>query len=119
MYSIELRHAPWILWVTDLSLPDRAHVLGFPLPILPTVMIITMFILQKMTPVATADPAQKRMMMVMPLVFGIMFFNFASGLVLYWLTGNIVGIAQQAFINKMMPAGKEKAVAVKAAVAKE
>ena len=101
--SIELRHAPWILWVRDLSSPDSYHLFGFPLSILPTVMIITMFILQKMTPVATVDPAQQRMMMVMPLIFGIMFYNFASGLVLYWLTGNIVGIAQQAFINRMIP----------------
>jgi YidC/Oxa1 family membrane protein insertase len=101
--SIELRHAPWILWVRDLSSPDSYHLFGFPLSILPTVMIITMFILQRMTPVATVDPAQQRMMMVMPLIFGIMFYNFASGLVLYWLTGNIVGIAQQAFINRMTP----------------
>jgi len=61
-----------------------------------------MFILQKMTPVASADPAQQRMMMFMPLIFGIMFYNFAAGLVLYWLTGNIVGILQQLAINKWM-----------------
>ncbi len=95
--SIELRHAPWFAWVKDLSAPDHLY-------ILPTVMIITMFIVQKMTPMATADPAQQRMMMIMPIFFGIMFYNFASGLVLYWLTGNIVGIAQQAFINRRMPA---------------
>jgi len=95
--SIELRHAPWFGWLQDLSAPDRLY-------ILPTLMIVTMFILQKMTPIATADPAQQRMMMIMPLLFGIMFYSFASGLVLYWLTSNIVGIAQQAFINRMMPA---------------
>ncbi len=95
--SIELRHAPWFLWIKDLSAPDHKY-------ILPVLMIVTMFILQKMTPVASADPAQQRMMMIMPLIFGIMFFKFASGLVLYWLTSNIVGIAQQAFINRMMPA---------------
>jgi len=100
---IELRHAPWILWVTDLSAPDRFHPFGIPLPILPTVMVISMFIMQKMTPVATADPSQQRMMMIMPLVFGIMFYNFASGLVLYFLTANIVGILQQVMINKLMP----------------
>jgi YidC/Oxa1 family membrane protein insertase len=100
---IELRHAPWILWVTDLSAPDRFHPFGIPLPILPTVMVITMFIMQKMTPVASADPAQQRMMMFMPIVFGIMFYNFASGLVLYFLTANIVGILQQVMINKLMP----------------
>jgi YidC/Oxa1 family membrane protein insertase len=117
--SIELRHAPWILWITDLSAPDRFHLFGIPLPILPTVMIITMFILQKMTPMTTADPSQQRMMMVMPLVFGIMFYNFASGLVLYWLTGNIVGIAQQAFINRVMPVTNPLPVPRKTAEAKQ
>jgi len=100
---IELRHAPWILWITDLSAPDKFHPFGIPLPILPTVMIISMFIMQKMTPVATADPAQQRMMMLMPLVVGFMFFNLASGLVLYFLTANIVGVLQQLIINKLMP----------------
>jgi YidC/Oxa1 family membrane protein insertase len=100
---IELRHAPWILWVKDLSAPDKFHPFGIPLPILPTVMVITMFIMQKMTPVASADPSQQRMMMLMPLFFGIMFYNFASGLVLYFLTANIVGILQQVLINKLMP----------------
>jgi len=66
-------------------------------------MVITMFIMQKMTPVASADPAQQRMMMFMPIVIGIMFYNFASGLVLYFLTANIVGILQQVMINKLMP----------------
>jgi YidC/Oxa1 family membrane protein insertase len=101
--SIELRHAPWIGCVQDLSLPDHCHLLGIPVPILPTVMIITMFILQRMTPVATADPAQQRMMMIMPLFFGIMFYNFASGLVLYWLTSNVIGIAQQWILNRTLP----------------
>ena len=102
---IELRHAPWILWITDLAAPDKFHPFGLPYfpPILPTVMVITMFIMQKMTPVATTDPSQQRMMMFMPLVFGIMFYNFASGLVLYFLTANIVGILQQLMINKLMP----------------
>jgi len=100
---IELRHAPWILWIKDLSAPDKVHPFGIPLPILPTLMIISMFIMQKMTPVATADPSQQRMMMIMPIVFGIMFYNFASGLVLYFLTANIVGILQQLIINKFMP----------------
>jgi len=102
---IELRHAPWILWITDLSAPDKFHPFGLPYfpPILPTVMVITMLIMQKMTPVTTADPAQQRMMMFMPLFFGIMFYNFASGLVLYFLAANIVGILQQLLINKLMP----------------
>jgi YidC/Oxa1 family membrane protein insertase len=100
---IELRHAPWILWIKDLSAPDKFHPFGIPLPILPTIMVITMFIMQKMTPVASADPAQQRMMLLMPIFFGIMFYNFASGLVLYFLTANIVGILQQVMINKLMP----------------
>ena len=94
--SIELRHAPWFWWVQDLSAPD-------PLYILPVVMTVTMFIMQKMTPMMTADPAQARMMMMMPLVFGFMFITFPSGLVLYWLTSNVVGIAQQMLLNRFMP----------------
>ena len=100
---IELRHAPWILWITDLSSPDTYHPFGIPVPLLPTVMIISMLIAQKMTPMATADPAQQRMMWMMPLVLGIMFFRLASGLNLYFLTANIVGIVQQLMINKLMP----------------
>ena len=66
-------------------------------------MVISLFIIQKMTPMASADPAQQRMMMLTPLIFGIMFYNLASGLVLYFLTANIVGILQQLLINKLMP----------------
>ena len=101
--SIELRHAPWIACIRDLASPDRCHPLGIPVAILPTIMIVTMFFLQKMTPVATPDPAQQRMMLVMPLVFGAIFYNLASGLVLYYLTANVVGMAQQLFINKVAP----------------
>jgi YidC/Oxa1 family membrane protein insertase len=93
--SIELRHAPWIGWIHDLSARD-------PYYILPVLMTVTMFLLQKMTPMTVADPAQQRMMMIMPLFMGFMFINFASGLVLYWLTGNVVGIAQQVIINKFL-----------------
>jgi YidC/Oxa1 family membrane protein insertase len=93
--AIELRHAPWIFWIKDLSAQD-------PIYILPSAIVVTQFILQRMTPMATADPAQQRMMMIMPLVFGFMFFRFPSGMVLYWLTGNLVGIAQQLFINRHM-----------------
>ena len=100
---IELRHAPWILWITDLSAPDKFHPFGIPVPILLAVMIISMFIMQKMTPVASVDPSQQRMMMLMPIFMGFMFYNLASGLVLYFLTANIVGIVQQILINKLMP----------------
>jgi YidC/Oxa1 family membrane protein insertase len=114
--SIELRHAPWIGCIKDLVMPDKCYLFGIPVALLPTVMIVTMFILQKMTPVASADPAQQRMMMVMPLVFGIMFYNFAAGLVLYWLTGNIVGILQQLAINKWMAPAPHKLPVPKKAV---
>ncbi len=92
--SIEMRQAPWILWIRDLSAKD-------PYYVLPIVMVVTMFILQKMTPMTTTDPAQQKMFLMMPLIFGIMFFNVSSGLVLYWLVGNIVGIAQQWYINRV------------------
>lgn len=93
--AIELRGAEW-LWVRDLSEPEH-----IPIRILPIAMIISQFVMQKMTPTTTTDPAQRRMMMLMPLVFGFMFYGLSSGLVLYWLTGNLVGIAQQWFFNKL------------------
>jgi YidC/Oxa1 family membrane protein insertase len=94
--AIELRGANW-LWINDLANFD-------PLYLLPIIMVITQFVLQKMTPQTTADPAQQRMMMLMPLVFGFIFFKSPAGLVLYWLTGNIVSIGQQWFINRITPA---------------
>jgi len=100
---IELRHAPWILWVTDLSQPDTSHIFGMQIPILPTLMILSMFVVQKMTPMPTADPQQKTMMLLMPLMMGFIFFRLASGLNLYYFVANLVGIAQQAIINRMMP----------------
>jgi len=93
--AIELRGASW-LWVTDLSQPET-----LPIRILPVTMIVTQFILQKMTPSTTADPAQQRVMLLMPLILGFMFYGVSSGLVLYWLTGNLVGIAQQWFFNRI------------------
>jgi YidC/Oxa1 family membrane protein insertase len=95
--TIELRGAPW-LWVHDLSVPEQ-----LPIHILPVVMVITQFIMQKMTPNPSVDPAQAKMMQFMPLMFGFFFYNMSSGLVLYWLTGNLVGILQQVLINRTMP----------------
>lgn len=93
--SVEMRGANW-LWVTDLSQPET-----LPIHILPIVMIASQFLMQKMTPPATGgDPNQQRMMMFMPLIFGFMFYNFSSGLVLYYLTSNLVGIGQQLFFNR-------------------
>ncbi len=91
--SIEMRHAPWFGWIQDLSAKD-------PYYVLPIVMTATMFILQKMTPMTTADPMQRKMFTLMPLFFGVMFLSFSSGLVLYWLVGNVVGIGQQWYINR-------------------
>jgi YidC/Oxa1 family membrane protein insertase len=90
--SIDLRGAPWMLWIRDLSQPD-------PYFILPILMAVAMFISQKMTP-TTVDPAQAKMMMLMPIMFTAFFLWQRSGLVLYWLTSNVVGIGQQYLINK-------------------
>ncbi len=95
--AIELRHAPWF-WVTDLSAPET-----LPLHILPVILVVTQFLTQKMTPAAGVDPNQQRMMMFMPLFFGFIFYSLPSGLVLYYLTGNLIGIAQQLIINRFMP----------------
>lgn len=96
--AIELRGASW-LWVTDLSQPEH-----LPIRILPLAMIVSQFVMQKMTPTTTADPVQQRMMLMMPLVLGFMFYGVSSGLVLYWLTSNLVAIGQQWFFNKTIPA---------------
>jgi YidC/Oxa1 family membrane protein insertase len=93
--SVEMRGASW-LWVTDLSQPETLAI-----HILPIIMIFSQFVMQKMTPTAPgSDPNQQKMLMIMPLVFGFMFYNFSSGLVLYYLTSNLVGIAQQWFFNR-------------------
>ena len=107
----EMRGSTW-LWVTDLSQPEHLS-----LKILPILLIVTGFIMQRMTPSAGMDPQQRRMMLFMPLVMGFFFYNQSSGLVLYWLTGNLVGIAQQYFFNKTMTPA-EGATPVKAGVAK-
>ena len=99
--AIEMRGANW-LWVTDLSQPEHLAI-----RILPVAMIIAQFVMQKMTPNPSADPNQAKMMLFMPLIFGFMFYSVSSGLVLYWLTSNLVGIVQQYFINKSMPAPVE------------
>lgn len=96
--TIELRGAHW-LWVTDLSQPEQLAI-----HILPIIMVISQFIMQKMTPNPSVDPSQAKMMQFMPLMFGFFFYNVSSGLVLYWLTSNLVGILQQWAINRTMPA---------------
>jgi YidC/Oxa1 family membrane protein insertase len=93
--SVEMRGANW-LWVRDLSQPEH-----LPIKILPIIMIASQFWMQHMTPSTTMDPNQARMMKWMPLIFGFMFYNFPSGLVLYYLTSNLVAIGQQWFFNRM------------------
>jgi YidC/Oxa1 family membrane protein insertase len=95
LVSIELRGAPFFGWITDLSLKD-------PYYITPIIMGASMFITQKMTP-TTADPTQQKIMLIMPIVFTFMFLNFPAGLVVYWLTNNILSIVQQFIINKQTP----------------
>src|SRR4030095_6660825 len=94
--AIELRHAPFVLWIKDLSAADHTY-------LLPILMTISMVVMQKMTPTPTADPVQAKIMLAMPVFFGFMLAFTSSGLVLYWLTSNISGIAQQYFMNKYGP----------------
>jgi YidC/Oxa1 family membrane protein insertase len=95
--TIEMRGAPW-LWIHDLSQPE-----AIAIRILPILLIVTQFLQQKMTPSPGMDPTQQKMMLIMPLFLGYVFWFYASGLVLYWLTGNLVGILQQLALNRLMP----------------
>ncbi len=92
--SVEMRNAPWILWIKDLSAED-------PYYILPLLMTLTTLLQTALNP-QPPDPVQAKMMWLMPLIFSVMFFFFPSGLVLYWLTNNILSIAQQWIINTRM-----------------
>jgi YidC/Oxa1 family membrane protein insertase len=94
--AIELRHAPWMGWIHDLSAMD-------PYYILPIGMTIMMYLMTKMTPQTTTDPAQQKMMTLMPLMMGFIFFRLSSGLNLYMFTSNLVGIGQQYYLNKSEP----------------
>ncbi len=106
MDSIELRHAPFIFWVKDLAAPD--YLLRFPAGVnifgiegigpLPLLMGLSMVIQQRMTP-TMGDPMQAKVMMLMPIFFTFLFISFPSGLVLYWLTNNVLSIVQQIYIN--------------------
>ena len=102
---IEMRGASW-LWVHDLSRPET-----LALRMLPILLLVTQFLTQQMTPPSPGmDPSQQKIMKFMPLIFGYIFYFQASGLVLYWLTGNLVGILSQYATNKMMPKSKAPAV---------
>jgi YidC/Oxa1 family membrane protein insertase len=93
LHTIELRQAPW-LWIHNLAAPD-------PLHILPVFFIVTMFLVQYLTPSPGMDPAQQKMMaFTMPVFFGFMTWNLSSGLALYWAFGNVINVIQQAVMNR-------------------
>jgi YidC/Oxa1 family membrane protein insertase len=104
--SIELRHAPFFGWITDLSAPESLFEipgLGIPVRVLPLVMGATMFLQQKITPMQTPDPAQAKMMMtVMPVMMTVLFYQFPSGLVLYWMLSNVLAILHQLWLGRNM-----------------
>jgi YidC/Oxa1 family membrane protein insertase len=108
--SVELRQAPWILWVNDLSQHD-------PFYILPIIMGGLMFLQQKLSP-PPPDPTQAKVMLFMPVIFTVLFLGFPSGLVLYWVTNTLVTVIHQYYIlvqyervekqKKVVPAHKKK-----------
>ena len=95
--AVEMRGAPWTLWIHDLSRAD-------PYYVLPVVMVVSMIIQMRLNP-TPPDPIQAKIMMAMPFVFGVMFFFFPAGLVLYWVVNNILSIAQQWQITRMIESG--------------
>jgi YidC/Oxa1 family membrane protein insertase len=111
LVTIELRHAPFFLWVNDLSAPEHLWdiaVAGYTVPIrlLPLLMGVSMFVQQKMTPSAGMEPAQQKMMLFMPIIFTFMFWSFPTGLVVYWLVNNVLAIGQQMMYNRKTEAAK-------------
>ena len=99
--SVQLRQAPFMLWIKDMSIPD-------PYYVLPLIMGVTMFVQQKLSP-APPDPVQAKVMMALPVVFTFMFLWFPAGLVLYWVVNNILSIAQQWVITKRVESGADAA----------
>ena len=99
--SVEIVGAPWLGWITDLSIPD-------PYYILPLLMAGSMFIQQKMSP-PPPDPLQAKIMMFVPVIFSVMFFFFPAGLVLYWVVNNVLSVGQQYYINKKYGGQPKKA----------
>jgi YidC/Oxa1 family membrane protein insertase len=102
--AVELRQAPWILWIHDLSAPD-------PFYVLPVIYAITAYLQVKLSPTPISDPVQAKVMQIMPIAFSVMFIFFPSGLVLYWLVNNCLQIGQQWHVNRVL----EKEAAAKAA----
>ena len=107
--SVEMRHAPWLGWIHDLSAPDdlfgTVPGINMPVGLLPIIMAVSMYVQTKLNPMPP-DPIQAKVMMFMPIVFSFMFFFFPSGLVLYWVVNNILSIAQQWVITRQSEAGK-------------
>jgi YidC/Oxa1 family membrane protein insertase len=103
--AVELRQAPFYGWIRDLSLPD-------PWFVLPALMMGSMIIQTRMNP-TPPDPVQAKVMMIMPFAFGIMFFFFPAGLVLYWLVNNVLSILQQWHITRMIEGAQKTAVAAR------
>ena len=95
MESVELRHAPFALWITDLSVKD-------PFFVLPILMGASMWYLQKMSPTTVTDPMQQKVMQFMPIIFTFMFLWFPAGLTLYWLVSNVISIIQQTIIYRQL-----------------
>lgn len=104
-HAVELRHAPFVLWIRDLSAPDRLGSVAIPfveppgIPVLTLLMGASMFVQQWMTP-SVGDPTQRQMMLIMPVLFTFMFIGFPSGLTLYWLVNNVLTIAQQYYMTR-------------------
>lgn len=103
--AIELKAAPWILWIHDLSVMD-------PYFVLPILMGVTMFLQQKLTPTTFSDPMQEKIMKFLPLIFTFFFVTFPAGLTLYWFVNNVCSVIQQVFVNKLFE--KHKKAEVKA-----
>ncbi len=107
LMAIELRHAPFILWIDDLASPERLYLGSFEIPwlggipLLTLLMGATMVIQQKLTP-STMDPVQEKIMLILPIFFTLLFVTFPSGLVLYWFVNNLLSIGQQILTLKMV-----------------
>jgi YidC/Oxa1 family membrane protein insertase len=105
--SFDLRQAPFVGWISDLSAPEALFTIpgiGIPFRVLPVVMGASMILQQRLTP-TTVDPSQQMMMMVlMPVMMTVLFYQFPSGLVLYWMTSNFLGIAHQLLVGRRMKA---------------
>lgn len=105
--AIELRHASFALWITDLSSPEKLEIFGWGIPVMVLLMSASMILQQWTTPNPSADPTQQKVMMFMPIIFAVMFivFPMPAGLVLYWLVNNIISITQQMYLRKTDQSG--------------